>query len=186
MPGGADRFLDHSNRAEYVQRMIDFKMKVSTAAQTEAFLRGFYSIIPHELVAVFTPEQLMLVVGSSVIDVGDLRENTEYVGWNRQSSRVVQWFWEVVESFSQEQLHQLLRFATGNAAAPVGGFANLRSGSSGNLGKLTIHRGDGRRALPTSHTCFNQLIIPEYRSLEELRGKLVTAIKEGADTFGRA
>lgn len=119
MPGGADRFLDHSNRAEYVQRMIDLKTKVSTAAQTEAFLRGFYSIIPHELVTVFTPEQLMLVVGSSLIDVGDLRENTEYVGWNRQFSRVVQWFWEVVESFSQEQLPRQSGDSQTSAADPA-------------------------------------------------------------------
>jgi len=39
------------------------------------------------------------------------------------------------------------------------------------------------RKLPTSHTCFNQLLIPEYSSKEILRKKLHVAI-ENATGFG--
>jgi E3 ubiquitin-protein ligase HUWE1 len=38
--------------------------------------------------------------------------------------------------------------------------------------------------LPTAHTCFNQLDLPEYHSQEELRQKLLTAIKECSGGFG--
>ena len=59
--------------------------------------------------------------------------------------------------------------------APVGG-----------LGKLTlvIQRGgpDSDR-LPTSHTCFNVLLLPEYRSKERLKERLCVAI-ENAQGFG--
>jgi hypothetical protein len=37
--------------------------------------------------------------------------------------------------------------------------------------------------LPTSHTCFNSLLLPEYSSKEKLRAKLLTAI-ENAQGFG--
>jgi hypothetical protein len=37
--------------------------------------------------------------------------------------------------------------------------------------------------LPTSHTCFNQLVIPEYSSKDILRKKLLTAI-ENSEGFG--
>ena len=59
--------------------------------------------------------------------------------------------------------------------APVEGLAAL---------KLTIQRGgpDTDR-LPTSHTCFNVLLLPEYASKEKLRNRLLTAI-ENAQGFG--
>ena len=40
--------------------------------------------------------------------------------------------------------------------------------------------------LPSAHTCFNQLDLPEYVSEDELREKLLIAIKEGNEGFGLA
>ena len=40
--------------------------------------------------------------------------------------------------------------------------------------------------LPTAHTCFNQLDLPEYESEEQMREKLVIAIREGSEGFGFA
>jgi E3 ubiquitin-protein ligase HUWE1 len=44
----------------------------------------------------------------------------------------------------------------------------------------------GSSRLPTAHTCFNQLDLPVYATMEELREKLLTAIKEGSEGFGFA
>ena len=38
------------------------------------------------------------------------------------------------------------------------------------------------KSLPRAHTCFNRLDLPEYRSYEELRSKIITAI-EGSEGF---
>jgi hypothetical protein len=38
-------------------------------------------------------------------------------------------------------------------------------------------------SLPTSHTCFNTLLLPEYSSEEKLRERLTTAIRE-CEGFG--
>ena len=43
---------------------------------------------------------------------------------------------------------------------------------------------DPAAALPTAHTCFNQLDLPEYKSEEEMREKLRLALKEGSGGFG--
>lgn len=40
--------------------------------------------------------------------------NTEYTGYTAASS-VVQWFWEVVKSFSKEDMARLLQFVTGTS-----------------------------------------------------------------------
>jgi len=37
--------------------------------------------------------------------------------------------------------------------------------------------------LPSSHTCFNHLLIPEYASKEKLKAKLILAISN-AEGFG--
>jgi len=51
--------------------------------------------------------------------------------------------------------------------------------------KFQIHRvaGDSNR-LPTAHTCFNQLDLPEYSDEDKLRRSLLVAIREGAEGFG--
>jgi E3 ubiquitin-protein ligase HUWE1 len=44
----------------------------------------------------------------------------------------------------------------------------------------------GTHLLPSAHTCFNQLDLPEYTSEDELREKLLIAIREGSEGFGFA
>ena len=39
----------------------------------------------------------------------DLKANTEYTGYT-VASPVVQWFWEVVQAFSKEDMARLLQF----------------------------------------------------------------------------
>ena len=46
--------------------------------------------------------------------------------------------------------------------------------------------GAGAARLPSAHTCFNQLDLPVYSTMEELREKLTIAIKEGSEGFGFA
>ena len=59
--------------------------------------------------------------------------------------------------------------------APVGGLGRL---------SLVIQRsGPDSDRLPTAHTCFNYLLLPEYASAEKLQALLLTAI-ENAQGFG--
>lgn len=51
---------------------------------------------------------------------------------------------------------------------------------------FSIHKAYNSSLLPTAHTCFNQLDLPEYSSTEELKEKLMIAIKEGGEGFGFA
>ncbi len=44
--------------------------------------------------------------------------------------------------------------------------------------------GASENRLPSAHTCFNQLDLPEYESKETLQERLLMAIHEGATGFG--
>jgi hypothetical protein len=54
---------------------------------------------------------------------------------------------------------------------------------------LCLHANEPLRlqeSLPTAHTCFNQLDLPDYGSEDMLRDKLLLAIREGSVGFGFA
>lgn len=55
----------------------------------------------------------------------------------------------------------------GSDRVPVGGLSKL---------KLVIARHGDADRLPTSHTCFNILLLPEYTSREKLEERLLKAI----------
>jgi hypothetical protein len=48
-----------------------------------------------------------------LIDVQDLKANTDYVDLT-QTHSTVKYFWEVISGFSQEDLQKLIFFCTGN------------------------------------------------------------------------
>lgn len=99
----------------------------------------------------------------------------------------LRWFWEAVHSMDLEDKRRLLQFTTGSDRIPVGGLAKLRltiakNGSdSERLEKGTLFlfcMTNFIRRLPTAHTCFNVLLLPEYSSKEKLHDLLMKAIKE--------
>jgi hypothetical protein len=81
----------------------------------------------------------------------------------------------VVHAFTTDQKKNFLSFTTGCARAPVGGLGCL---------PLIIQRsGPDSARLPTAHTCFNTLLLPEYHTRAKLRNHLLLAI-ENAEGFG--
>lgn len=94
------------------------------------------------------------------------------------TSNLVKWFWEIVlEEWNDEQRRALLSFATGSDRAPVNGLKAMKF----YLIKDMENTNDLK--LPTSHTCFNQLVVPDYSSKDILRAKLLAAI-ENSTGFG--
>jgi E3 ubiquitin-protein ligase HUWE1 len=55
------------------------------------------------------------------------------------------------------------------------------------VNRFNIHRDYGNKdRLPSSHTCFNQLDLPEYESYDALRSQIIKAITAGSEYFGFA
>jgi hypothetical protein len=67
---------------------------------------------------------------------------------------------------------------------PLDGFQALH-GARGPQ-QFNVHKAYGTHLLPSAHTCFNQLDLPDYATEEELREKLLIAIREGSEGFGFA
>ncbi|CAE7191005.1 UPL2 [Symbiodinium necroappetens] len=183
-PNGRSIPVTNENKYEYIQLMSEHKMTNSVRQQIDAFLKGLHEIVPPELLSLFDDKELeLLISGLPDIDIEDLKANTEYHNYTAQSDQI-QWFWKVLSEFSQEQRAWFLQFATGTSRVPVEGFKGL-VGMRGPQ-KFCIHRAYGPDRLPSAHTCFNQLDLPDYPSEEVLREKLLQAVHEGHEGFGFA
>jgi len=185
IPNGRNIDVTDENKQEYVQKVVEFRLIGSVEEQLDKFLEGFHEIIPTELVSMFNEQELeLLISGLPDIDVDDWKNNTEYHNYQPTSPQI-QWFWRAIKSFDKEEKAKLLQFVTGTSKVPLNGFKELE-GMNG-FAKFNIHRDySSKEKLPTSHTCFNQLDLPEYESYEQLRHQLYTAITAGAEYFGFA
>ena len=91
----------------------------------------------------------MLIGGMADIDVNDWKANTDYRKYT-ENDQTIKWFWQAVESFSNEKKAKLLQFATGTTRVPINGFKDLH-GSDGPR-RFCIEKAGTPDKLPVAHT----------------------------------
>nr|XP_020441317.1 NEDD4-like E3 ubiquitin-protein ligase WWP2 isoform X2 [Monopterus albus] len=179
---GENELVTEENKEEYISLLTDWRFTRGVEEQTRAFLDGFNEVVPLEWLRYFDEKELELMLcGMQEIDLADWQKNTIYRHYTKNSKQI-HWFWQVVKEMDNEKRIRLLQFVTGTCRLPVGGFAEL-IGSNGPQ-KFCIDKVGKETWLPRSHTCFNRLDLPPYRSLEQLREKLLFAIEE-TEGFGQ-
>ncbi|XP_042336825.1 NEDD4-like E3 ubiquitin-protein ligase WWP2 isoform X2 [Sceloporus undulatus] len=180
--GGESICVTEENKEEYIMLLTDWRFTRGVEEQTKAFLDGFNEVAPLEWLRYFDEKELELMLcGMQEIDMSDWQKNTIYRHYTKNSKQI-QWFWQVVKEMDNEKRIRLLQFVTGTCRLPVGGFAEL-IGSNGPQ-KFCIDKVGKETWLPRSHTCFNRLDLPPYKSYEQLKEKLLYAIEE-TEGFGQ-
>ncbi|XP_026674769.1 ubiquitin-protein ligase E3A isoform X1 [Ceratina calcarata] len=167
---GDETFVTQENKKEFVDLYADFLLNKSVERQFKAFRRGFQMVTDESpLALLFRPEEIeQLVCGSKVFDFAELEAATEYEGGYTVDSKAVRNFWRVAHSLPPESQRRLLQFTTGSDRVPVGGLSRL---------KMVIARhGPDSDRLPTAHTCYNVLLLPDYSTIEKLQDRLLKAI----------
>ena len=185
IPNGRNVQVTEENKMDYIRLVCQMKMTGAIRKQLSAFLEGFYNVIPRRLISIFNEQELeLLVSGLPVIDVDDLKANTEYHKYQSNSLQII-WFWRALRSFDQTDKAKFMQFVTGSSKVPLQGFAALE-GMNG-AQKFQIHRDDrSTDRLPSAHTCFNQLDLPAYETYDKLKTYLTKAIQECSEGFGFA
>ncbi|KAH8299588.1 hypothetical protein KR044_003261 [Drosophila immigrans] len=170
VPHGSEVLVGQHNKRHFVNLYADFLLNVNIQQQFKAFRKGFEMVTDESpLKLLFRPEEIeKLVCGSREFDFVELEHSTEYEGGYTEETQIVQDFWSIVHAMPHESKRKLLEFTTGSARVPVGGLKCLRL-------LITRHGPDSDR-LPTSHTCFNVLLLPEYSSKKKLEERLLKAI----------
>ncbi|XP_076004731.1 ubiquitin-protein ligase E3A isoform X2 [Genypterus blacodes] len=162
--------VTEENRQEFVDLYADYILNKSVERQFKAFKKGFLMVTNESpLKYLFRPEEVeLLICGSRKLDFEALEKTTDYDGGYSKDSQIIKDFWETIHSFGEEQKRLFLQFTTGTDRAPVGGLGKLKM--------IIAKNGSDTERLPTSHTCFNALLLPEYSSKEKLKERLLKAI----------
>uniref|UniRef100_A0A3B4GB62 E3 ubiquitin-protein ligase n=1 Tax=Pundamilia nyererei TaxID=303518 RepID=A0A3B4GB62_9CICH len=181
-PGGGDIQVTEENKEEYIRLVAEWRLSRGVEEQTQAFFEGFNEVLPQQYLQYFDAKELeVMLCGMQEIDLVDWQRNTIYRHYARSSKQIV-WFWQLVKEMDNEKRMRLLQFVTGTCRLPVGGFNDLM-GSNG-AQKFCIEKVGKENWLPRSHTCFNRLDLPPYKSYEQLKEKLMFAIEE-TEGFGQ-
>ncbi|ELU04155.1 hypothetical protein CAPTEDRAFT_93626 [Capitella teleta] len=172
--GGENIHVTNSNRKEYVQLYVDFLLNRSMRSQFQAFYHGFHSVCASNALIMLRPEEVeLLVCGSPTMDISELKKVTVYDGYTATDS-AIKHFWDLVTHMTLRLQKRFLLFTTGSDRVPIGGMSEMQ---------FKITRVDNTNMLPMAHTCFNQLVLPGYKSRKILKQKLLIAI-ENAEGFG--
>jgi E3 ubiquitin-protein ligase HUWE1 len=115
VPGGRNLPVTDDNKLDYVQLVAQQRMTTGIRSQIDAFLRGFYELVPPELICIFSPTELeLLICGLPDVDMDELKTFTDYHQF-RVTDPCIVWFWEVVKAFSSEERALFLLFVTGTS-----------------------------------------------------------------------
>ena len=189
VPNGGSITVTRANFARYRALLLSFQRAELESAVAEV-RNGLAQIVPLAALRPFAPEKLAtLALGVRSVDLKLLRETTEHAGCT-PASPAVRFLWRVLANLDASQQVTFLRFVSGRSRLPP---RTLMARSNQHLRIKLVPLGptesasSGRRSvrLPVSHTCMFQIDLPQYRSYEETRERVVFALLNCID-FGLA
>ncbi|XP_048867753.1 ubiquitin-protein ligase E3C [Brienomyrus brachyistius] len=175
-PGGKDIPVTSGNRIAYIHLVADYRLNKQIRPHCLAFRQGLANVVNLEWLRMFDQQEFQVLISGAHIPIclDDLKKFTNYSGGYSATHPVIKIFWEVVESFTDEEKRKLLRFVTSCSRPPLLGFKELYPA-------FCIHNGgNDLERLPTSSTCMNLLKLPEFCDPQQMRNKLLYAIESSA------
>lgn len=176
------------NLDEYIALVVEWTLHKGVSGQLDAFVEGFASILPLDALfgGLFQPDEIERLVCGAAYQKWDLKllnECTRCDHGYTHESRAVQNLFDILSAFDADEQRLFLQFITGSPRLPLGGLRAL-------VPQLTIVRktadagnGSGDHYLPSVMTCVNYLKLPDYSSIEVMRAKLTTAMRDGQLSF---
>uniref|UniRef100_A0A7S3K4B6 HECT-type E3 ubiquitin transferase n=1 Tax=Aureoumbra lagunensis TaxID=44058 RepID=A0A7S3K4B6_9STRA len=170
---GSQITVNKENIHEFIRLRFHERVLDSFKFSLYIFLRGIYSIISPEILLLLTARELELALcGVPTLNLQEWKDATVYRGNLSAVSPIVQWFWQVLDTWSDKQRTQLLAWSTGSSRPPIRGFKFLH-GRDGVLRPFTLTSIPLSQAFyPRSHTCFNRIDLPLYNSKQDLKHAL--------------
>ncbi|KAK9737174.1 HECT-domain (ubiquitin-transferase) [Popillia japonica] len=124
VPGGRSIALTFSNRSQYFEKAVKFRLQEFNL-QVAAIREGMAGIIPVPLLSLVTAEHMeQLICGMSHISITLLKKIVRYreLDENHQeldeNHQLVQWLWNILESFTDAERVLFMRFVSGRSRLP--------------------------------------------------------------------
>ena len=168
------RNINVENLDDYIQKRIDLLVGLYYPF-IQKIQEGLFTLLSKDKISAFTSNELELIInGRPFIDLEEWETFTLYKGAYTREHIVIKWFWEILATFTQKELSNLLLFATGASRVPLGGFEVLES-NGGTIYKFTIeyiNYDKFHKNFIKAHTCFNRIDLPCYPTKQELEEAL--------------
>lgn len=114
-PQGENIELTNDNKREFVRLLCQKKLIGEIEEQIKAFKKGFHLLIPEKALQYMSPADLEhLIAGDQTFDLAEWKDFMRYSKLSSKDELAV-WLWEILESFSNEELGQFLYFVTGKS-----------------------------------------------------------------------
>jgi len=172
-PGGKNQRVLYKDRHQYAKEAMVTRFH-EAGLQMHFIKQGLLTIVPRPALALLAWQDLELrVCGEANLDLTQLKKHCTYrPNSYTEKSPIVQLFWQVLSEFSPVDQAKFLQFAWARTRLPPD-MASDRM-------QLNILEGgpDILNTLPTAETCFFNVVIPHYKTIEQLRAKLILAINE--------
>uniref|UniRef100_A0A672NKP1 E3 ubiquitin-protein ligase n=1 Tax=Sinocyclocheilus grahami TaxID=75366 RepID=A0A672NKP1_SINGR len=154
-PDGGNIQVTEDNKEEYIRLVAEWRLSRGVEEQTQAFLEGFNEVLPQQYLQYFDAKEL---------EVQTTLHNIQRPFLYKCISEL---------QMSQDIFNYILCLL----------YVVISVGSNGPQ-KFCIEKVGKENWLPRSHTCFNRLDLPPYKSFEQLKEKLLFAIEE-TEGFGQ-
>ncbi|KUJ12253.1 uncharacterized protein LY89DRAFT_673252 [Mollisia scopiformis] len=168
----------------YLERVIDYTLGVGVQKQVDAFRAGFTQVFPYSALSAFTPDELVMLFGRIEEDwsLETLMDSIKADHGFNMDSKSVKNLLQTMSELSLPERRDFLQFTTGSPKLPIGGFKSLTPMFTV-VCKPSEPPYTSDDYLPSVMTCVNYLKLPDYTSLDVMRRRMSTAIKEGQGAF---
>ncbi|KAJ4460654.1 putative E3 ubiquitin-protein ligase Itchy [Paratrimastix pyriformis] len=179
VPNGDQVQITEANKAEFLCRLVRYRLVDSIRESLEAIKSGFFEVIqPSDLrrSRLDAATIFMMLFGASSVSLAEWRVGIDTYPYD-QGSVYISWFWRFLEECTDEQRSKLLWFVTGTSVQPAGGLLTL-------VPRFTVVVDYRENCLPSASTCSNQLRLPHYSRYELLKRYMLLALTDWTQGFG--
>jgi len=173
--------VDFEQARLYAALLQRARLTIECGPQLAALRAGLVRLLPGAALSLLTWEELQeLVCGDKDINLELLKRHTEYGGGLTASSPRVINLWTVLADFTQHQRRRFVKFAYAQERLPTsdaGFHAYPRIRMLIKPSKPPKAGGSQDAMLPHADTCFFNVELPDYSSLEVMRERLTTLVE---------
>jgi len=184
IPNGSQVSVTIENVELYLDKVIDMTLGSGVQRQVDAFRAGFTQVFPYSALSAFTPDELVMLFGRVEEDwsLETLMDSIKADHGFNMDSKSVKNLLQTMSELTMSERREFLQFTTGSPKLPIGGFKTLTPMFTV-VCKPSEPPYTSDDYLPSVMTCVNYLKLPDYSSLDVMRRRMNTAIKEGQGAF---
>ncbi|XP_033101041.1 probable E3 ubiquitin-protein ligase HECTD4 [Anneissia japonica] len=182
---GHDIRLSWDNRLEFIKAIRELRLEEMVCWERMQAVRcGLASIVPIQLLSIMSVQDIELrLCGLPTVDLDFLKAHTMYQVGLVETDPHIQFFWQALESFSQDNLCRFVKFACNQQRIPC--TCPCKDGNADTTHvppyPMKIAPPDGSSGSPDLRfirveTCMFMVKLPQYSSLEIMKKRLLYAI----------